>query len=79
MRAFSLSVCGRYAPEEDPEHYAEGNNILVVKADLTLTDSGTGSVITGMGDGTFSPQANATRAQIVAMFMRFAGDMEKQK
>ena len=34
-------------------------------------------VINGMGDGTLAPQANATRAQIATMFMRFAEAMEK--
>ena len=34
-------------------------------------------IINGMGDGTLVPQANATRAQIAAMFMRFAAEMEK--
>ena len=32
-------------------------------------------VITGMGDGTLAPGANATRAQIATMFMRFADAM----
>ena len=77
MRAFSLSVCGRYAPEEYPEQYAEGNNILVVNVDLTLTVSSTGSVINGMDDGTLAPQTNATREQIAMMFMRFAEEMAK--
>ena len=34
-------------------------------------------VITGMDDGTLAPKANATRAQIAAMFQRFAETMEK--
>ena len=37
------------------------------------------NVITGMGDGTLAPQANATRAQIAAMFMRFAETMAQDK
>ena len=37
----------------------------------------THGVITGMGDGTLAPGDNATRAQIAAMFMRFAAEMEK--
>ena len=28
-------------------------------------------ILTGMDDGTLAPGANATRAQIAAMFMRF--------
>ena len=32
-------------------------------------------VITGMGDGTLAPNANATRAQIATIFMRFAEAM----
>ena len=34
-------------------------------------------VINGMDDGTLAPKANATRAQIAAMFMRFADAMAK--
>ena len=34
-------------------------------------------VITGMGDGTLAPKAEATRAQIAAMFMRFCEELEK--
>ena len=34
-------------------------------------------VIQGMGNGTLAPRANATRAQIATMFMRFAAEMEK--
>ena len=34
-------------------------------------------VITGMDDGTLAPKANATRAQIAAIFMRFCGELEK--
>ena len=34
-------------------------------------------VITGMGDGTLAPKANATRAQIATMFMRFCEEMAK--
>ena len=32
-------------------------------------------ILTGMGDGTLAPGANATRAQIAAMFMRFCESM----
>ena len=34
-------------------------------------------IITGMGDGTLAPKANATRAQIATMFMRFTEEMAK--
>ena len=34
-------------------------------------------VITGMDDGTLAPKANATRAQIAAMFQRFCQSMEQ--
>ena len=37
------------------------------------------NVITGMGDGTLAPQDNATRAQIAAMFMRFAETMAQDE
>ena len=44
---------------------------------MTLTDSGTGSVITGKGDGAPAPRDNAARARIAAIFMRFVEAMEK--
>ena len=34
-------------------------------------------IITGMGDGALAPRDNATRAQIAAIFMRFAEALEK--
>ena len=34
-------------------------------------------VINGMGDGTVAPQAEATRAQIATMFMRFSNEISK--
>ena len=34
-------------------------------------------VIAGMGDGTLAPKDNAVRAQIAAMFQRFAEEMAK--
>lgn len=34
-------------------------------------------IIEGMGDGTASPKAKATRAQIAAMFMRFFAEISK--
>ena len=34
-------------------------------------------IINGMDDGTVAPQAEATRAQIAAMFMRFCERVEK--
>ncbi len=34
-------------------------------------------VLNGMGDGTLAPKANATRARIAAMFMRFFTEMGK--
>ena len=34
-------------------------------------------IIEGMGDGTVAPQAEATRAQIATMFMRFSNEINK--
>jgi hypothetical protein len=34
-------------------------------------------IINGMGDGTLAPKAEATRAQIATMFMRFCQELSK--
>ena len=47
------------------------------RADEAMLWMNMNGIITGMGDGTLAPKANATRAQIATMFMRFAAEMEK--
>lgn len=71
-----VTMLYRYAGS--PEVSADALNAFSDAADISdyaknaVAWAVSNGIVNGMGDGTFAPQANATRAHVAAMFMRFA-------